>query len=240
MNFNEMKLAIYESYTDGEISKVTCDKLISSLDSRMGNICVKEMVNAENEFIRASISVVNESADYDYLTEAAKTFSEKVKAAWKKFKDWIKSIIDKLFHRKDNKNNGNGKLQLPQGMMAALNTMKAKVVPLLHSKGAKIAGIVVGIIAANRVLKALLVRYYTNKALKYFENVDPEEFEKTCNDIMENMYKATENMSDQFSTENGSEEGMPSQSEVMSAMRESISTMQQVFNKGMANPDVNK
>lgn len=80
MNFNEMKLAIYESYTDGEISKVTCDKLISSLDSRMGNICVKEMVNAENEFIRASISVVNESADYDYLTEAAKTFSEKVKA----------------------------------------------------------------------------------------------------------------------------------------------------------------
>lgn len=100
MNYNKIKLSIYESYSNNEITFEAASTLIDRVDNAWADSIVSEMVDAENEFINTSLSIVTESAGIDVLTEAASTFGDKVKALWNKFKAWVKTIIDKILGRK--------------------------------------------------------------------------------------------------------------------------------------------
>lgn len=100
MNYNKIKLSIYESYSNNEITFEAANTLIDRVDNAWADSIVSEMADAENEFINTSLSIVTESAGIDILTEAAKTFGDKVKALWNKFKAWVKTIIDKILGRK--------------------------------------------------------------------------------------------------------------------------------------------
>lgn len=100
MNYNQIKLSIYESYSNNEITFEAASTLIDRVDNAWADSIVSEMADAENEFINTSLSIVTESAGIDVLTEAANTFGDKVKALWNKFKAWVKTIIDKILGRK--------------------------------------------------------------------------------------------------------------------------------------------
>lgn len=100
MNYNQIKLSIYESYSNNEITFEAANALIDRVDNAWADSIVSEMADAENEFINASLSIVTESTGIDVLTEAAKTFGDKAKALWNKFKAWVKTIIDKILGRK--------------------------------------------------------------------------------------------------------------------------------------------
>ena len=100
MNYNKIKLSIYESYSNNEITFEAANALIDRVDNAWADSIVSEMADAENEFINASLSIVTESTGIDVLTEAAKTFGDKVKVLWNKFKAWVKTIIDKILGRK--------------------------------------------------------------------------------------------------------------------------------------------
>lgn len=100
MNYNQIKLSIYESYSNNEITFEAANTLIDKIDDAVADSIVREMADAENEFINTSLSIVTESAGIDVLTEAAKTFGDKVKALWNRFKSWVKTIIDKILGRK--------------------------------------------------------------------------------------------------------------------------------------------
>lgn len=100
MNYNKIKLSIYESYSNNEITFEAANTLIDKIDDAVADSIVSEMADAENEFVNTSLSIVTESAGIDVLTEAAKTFGDKVKALWNRFKAWVKTIIDKILGRK--------------------------------------------------------------------------------------------------------------------------------------------
>lgn len=100
MNYNQIKLSIYESYSNNEITFEATKSLIDIIDNAYVDSIVSEMADAEHEFISTSLSIVTESADITALTEAANTFSEKAKALWNKVKAWFKTIIDKILGRK--------------------------------------------------------------------------------------------------------------------------------------------
>ena len=100
MDYMKLKLSVYESYSNNELTYEATRHLIDKIDDMYADSIVDETVEAENSFINSSLSVVTESADIDVLTEAAKTFADKVKALWAKFKAWVKSIIDKITGRK--------------------------------------------------------------------------------------------------------------------------------------------
>lgn len=100
MNYNQIKLSIYESYSNNEITFEAANALIDRVDNAWADSIVSEMADAENEFINTSLSIVTESTGIDVLTEAAKTFGDKAKALWNKFKAWVKTIIDKILGRK--------------------------------------------------------------------------------------------------------------------------------------------
>lgn len=100
MNYNQIKLSIYESYSNNEITFEAANALIDRVDNAWADSIVSEMADAENEFINTSLSIVTESAGIDVLTEAANTFGDKVKTLWNKFKAWVKTIIDKILGRK--------------------------------------------------------------------------------------------------------------------------------------------
>lgn len=98
MDYMKLRLAIYESYGNGEMTSEACSHLIDSLDMKYGESIAEEAANAENDFINASLKVFTESAGEDVLTEAAKDFGAKIKAAWEKFKAWVKKIIEKILN----------------------------------------------------------------------------------------------------------------------------------------------
>ena len=103
LDWMKLQLSIYESYSNGDITKDACDNLVNSIYNKIGDNIVEEAENAENEFINSSLSVLTENThDSNLLMEAANTFSDKVKALWEKFKAWLKALINRLFGRKEN------------------------------------------------------------------------------------------------------------------------------------------
>lgn len=100
VTYNKLRLSVYESYSNNELTFEAANHIINKIDDMYADSLVNEMAAAENEFINTSLSVVTESASMEVLTEAAKTFGEKVKALWAKFKAWVKTIIDKILGRK--------------------------------------------------------------------------------------------------------------------------------------------
>lgn len=157
MNYNQIKLSIYESYSNNEITFEATKSLIDIIDNAYVDSIVSEMADAEHEFISTSLSIVTESADITALTEAANTFSEKAKALWNKVKAWFKTIIDKILGRKKQ---GEGteviahpKLKSAMGDMskAVSKLRSARTVAEVSSALAAIAGATVAVKKYNKL-----------------------------------------------------------------------------------------
>ena len=55
MNYNHIKLSIYESYSNNEITFEAANTLIDRVDNAWADSIVSEMADAENEFINTSL-----------------------------------------------------------------------------------------------------------------------------------------------------------------------------------------
>lgn len=98
---SDMKLFIYEAYTNGDIDIDTAKKLIGNLDdttilesqylSAMNDIDL-----AESSFMESAISYAHGNTDQAFFEKKADDLGKKIAAAWEKFKKWVKSIWDKI------------------------------------------------------------------------------------------------------------------------------------------------
>lgn len=100
MNFNEMKFAIYESYKNGEMSKDTASRLMTtfenaSIDHEL-DLAMEAVDSAEASFMESAVQYSNGDATQEVFEASAKSLGDKVKAAFQAFKKWVKDIIDKI------------------------------------------------------------------------------------------------------------------------------------------------
>lgn len=100
MNFNEMKLAIYESYSNGEMSKEAATRLINSFENASIDheldLALEAVNNAESSFMESAMQYSTGEVAQEVFEAEAKSFGEAVKKAWTAFKKWVKDIIDKI------------------------------------------------------------------------------------------------------------------------------------------------
>lgn len=100
MNFNEMKFAIYESYTNGEMSKDAASRLMTafenaSIDHEL-DLAMEAVDSAESSFMESAVQYSNGNSTQEVFEASAKSLGDKVKDAFKAFKKWVKDIIDKI------------------------------------------------------------------------------------------------------------------------------------------------
>ena len=100
MSVSEMKLAIYESYSNGEISKDTAIRLINSFEESSinykFNTIFESVDNAESSFMEAAIKYSVGDVSQEFFEAEAKSFVDKIKDAWEAFKKWLKGLIGKI------------------------------------------------------------------------------------------------------------------------------------------------
>lgn len=172
MDYMKLKLAIYESYGNGEMTSEACSHLIDHLDEKYGESIAEEAANAENDFINASLNVFTESAGEEALTEAAKNFGAKIKAAWEKFKAWIKKIIEKILSLGKKPEQQKSKIQVPKALDKALSDAKKWIAKL---GGAKTVGAMAAAVAGIVASTAAIVK---NRKLKETMGAKVYEYEK--------------------------------------------------------------
>lgn len=187
MDYMKLKLLIYESYGDGEITSEACSRLIDSLDMKYGESIAEEAANAENDFINASLKVVAESAGEDALTEAAKDFGAKIKAAWEKFKAWIKKIIEKILNLGKKPEQQRAKIQVPKALNKALNDAKKWIAKL---GGAKTVGAMAVAVAGIVSSTALIIKNRKLKETVGAKTYEYEKFKKEQADLVKQMQDA--------------------------------------------------
>lgn len=156
MDYYTLKLSLYERCENGDISSAVCESMICNIDNKRGEDIVSEMRHAETEFIDSTMNVMESAAsiDTDIVVEAAKTFGDKVRALWEKFKKWVKDIIDKITGR--SKKAKKGKIKVPKGLMKALDQLKNGLNKLKGAKGAvAIAAALASVVGAVAVVKKL-------------------------------------------------------------------------------------
>lgn len=195
MDYMKLKLAIYESYGNGEMTSEACSHLIDNLDMKYGESIAEEAVNAENDFINASLKVFTESAGEEALTEAVKDFGAKIKAAWEKFKAWIKKIIEKILNLGKKPEQQKAEIKVPNALDKALGDAKKWIAKLggaktVGSMAAAVAGIVssTALIIKNRKLKETM----SSKTYEY------EKFKKEQADLVKSMYDAATKAQDEI------------------------------------------
>lgn len=187
MDYMKLKLAIYESYGNGELTSEACSHLIDHLDEKYGESIAEEAANAENEFINASLNVFTESAGEEALTEAAKNFGAKIKAAWEKFKAWIKKIIEKILSLGKKPEQQKSKIQVPKALDKALNDAKKWITKL---GGAKTAGAMAAAIAGIVSSTALIIKNRKLKETVGAKIYEYEKFKKEQADLVKDMQDA--------------------------------------------------
>ena len=187
MDYIKLKLAIYESYGNGEMTSEACSRLIDSLDMKYGESIAEEAANAENDFINASLKVVTESAGEDALTEAAKDFGAKIKAAWEKFKAWIKKIIEKILNLGKKPEQQKAKIQVPKALDKALSDAKKWIAKL---GGAKTVGAMAAAIAGIVSSTALIIKNRKLKETMGAKTYEYEKFKKEQADLVKQMQDA--------------------------------------------------
>lgn len=100
MSISEMKLAIYESYSNGEISKDTAIRLINSFEKASINnkldTVFESVDNAESSFMETAIKYSTGEVSQEIFEAEAKSFADKIKDAWEAFKKWLKGLIGKI------------------------------------------------------------------------------------------------------------------------------------------------
>ncbi len=156
MDYYTLKLSLYERCECGDISEAVCESMICNIDNKRGEDIVNEMRHVETEFIDSTMNVMESAAsiDTDIVVEAAKTFGDKVRALWEKFKKWVKGIIDKITGR--SKKARKGKIKVPKGLMKALEQLKNGLNKLKGAKGAvAIAAALASVVGAVAIVKKL-------------------------------------------------------------------------------------
>lgn len=187
MDYMKLKLTIYESYGNGEITSEACSHLIDSLDMKYGESIAEEAENAENDFINASLKVFTESTGEDALTEAAKNFGAKIKAAWEKFKAWIKKIIEKILNLGKKPEQKKAKIQVPKALDKALSDAKKWIAKL---GGAKTAGAMAAAVAGIVSSTALIIKNRKLKETMGAKVYEYEKFKKEQADLVKQMQDA--------------------------------------------------
>lgn len=189
MDYMKLKLAIYESYGNGEMTSEACSHLIDSLDMKYGESIADEAANAENDFINASLKVFTESTGEEVLTEAAKNFGAKIKAAWEKFKAWVKKIIDKILNLGKGKVNKDTKISVPkEALTAQKNGLKA-IDKLKSAKNpAAVAAAIAGIVTAT----AAIIKCKDLKKSLDKQTIEYEKFKEDQANLINKMKEAAE------------------------------------------------
>ena len=187
MDYMKLKLSIYESYGNGEMTSEACSHLIDSLDMKYGESIAEEAANAENDFINASLKVFTESAGEDALTEAAKDFGAKIKAAWEKFKAWVKKIIDKILNLGKKPEQQKAKIQVPKALDKALSDAKKWITKL---GGAKTVGAMAAAVAGIVSSTALIIKNRKLKETVGAKTYEYEKFKKEQADLVKQMQDA--------------------------------------------------
>ena len=189
MDYMKLKLAIYESYGNGELTSEACSHLIDNLDVKYGESIAEEAANAENDFINASLNVFTESAGEEALTEAAKDFGAKIKAAWEKFKAWVKKIIDKILNLGKGKVNKDTKIAVPkEALTAQKNGLKA-IDKLKSAKNpAAVAAAIAGIVTAT----AAIIKCKDLKKSLDKQTIEYEKFKEDQANLINKMKEAAE------------------------------------------------
>ena len=190
MDYMKLKLAIYESYGNGELTSEACSHLIDNLDEKYGESIAEEAANAENDFINASLKVFTESAGEEALTEAAKNFGAKIKAAWEKFKAWIKKIIEKILSLGKKPEQQKSKIQVPKALDKALSDAKKWIAKL---GGAKTVGAMAAAVAGILSSTALIIKNRKLKETVGAKIYEYEKFKKEQADLVKDMQDAALN-----------------------------------------------
>ena len=195
MDYMKLKLSIYESYSNGEMTSEACSRLIDSLDMKYGESIAEEAANAENEFIRASLNVFTESAGEEALIEAAKDFGAKIKDAWEKFKAWIKKIIEKILNLGKKPEQQKAKIQVPKALDRALSDAKKWIEKL---GGAKTAGAMAAAVAGIVSSTALIIKNRKLKETMGAKVYEYEKFKKEQADLVKQMQDAALNAQEEI------------------------------------------
>lgn len=98
---SELKAFIYEAYSRGDIDAESVKDIIGDVDdcdiTEAAYLAADaEITKAENIFIETAMDYVAGNVDIAVFENKAEGVGAKIKAAWEKFKKWVKSALDKL------------------------------------------------------------------------------------------------------------------------------------------------
>lgn len=98
---SELKAFIYEAYNRGDINIEGVENIIGDVDDTDISEAVylaadEEITEAENTFIETAMEYAAGNVDVVVFEKKAEGISAKVKAAWEKFKKFIKDVINKI------------------------------------------------------------------------------------------------------------------------------------------------
>lgn len=98
---SELKAFIYEAYNRGDIGIEDVENIIGDVDDCYITeaaylAAYAEITEAENIFIETAMNYAAGNVDVAVFEKKAEGIGAKVKAAWEKFKKWVKSALDKL------------------------------------------------------------------------------------------------------------------------------------------------
>lgn len=98
---SELKAFIYEAYNRGDINIEGVENIIGDIDdcdiAEAAYLAADtEITEAENIFIETAMNYAAGNVDIAVFEKKAEGIGAKVKAAWEKFKKWVKLALDKL------------------------------------------------------------------------------------------------------------------------------------------------
>lgn len=98
---SELKAFIYEAYSRGDIDAESVKDIIGDVDdadiAEAAYLAADaEITEAENIFVETAMNYAAGNVDVAVFENKAESIGAKVKAAWEKFKKWVKSALDKL------------------------------------------------------------------------------------------------------------------------------------------------
>lgn len=98
---SELKAFIYEAYSRGDIDAESVKDIIGDADeadiAEAAYLAADaEITEAENIFVETAMNYAAGNVDVAVFENKAESIGAKVKAAWEKFKKWVKSALDKL------------------------------------------------------------------------------------------------------------------------------------------------
>lgn len=98
---SELKAFIYEAYNRGDIDGESVKDIIGDVDEadivEAAYLAADaEITEAENIFIETAMNYAAGNVDIAVFENKAEGVGAKIKAAWEKFKKWVKSALDKL------------------------------------------------------------------------------------------------------------------------------------------------